>query len=64
MLVLTRKPGESLVIDNVIQVTLLEVRGSRVRLGIVAPESVRVIRQELRIADAESNSKETVACRC
>ncbi len=64
MLVLTRKSGESLVIDDVIQVTVLEVRGSRVRLGVVAPESVHVIRQELQIADAESHSEEIVACRC
>jgi carbon storage regulator len=54
MLVLTRKPGEKLVIGNGITVTVLEVVGNRVRLGIEAPESIRVLRGELPIRlDAE-----------
>lgn len=47
MLVLTRKLGASITIDDTIHVTVLEVRGNQVRLGIVAPSDVRVRRSEL-----------------
>lgn len=47
MLVLSRKPGESIVIGNHIEVRCVEVRGEVVRLGIVAPKDVKVWRKEL-----------------
>jgi carbon storage regulator len=47
MLVLSRKPGEKLQIGDNITVTVLEVHGRVVRLGIDAPGSVRVLRGEL-----------------
>jgi carbon storage regulator len=47
MLVLSRKPGEKVVIANDITVTVLEVHGNRVRVGIEAPEDVRILRAEL-----------------
>ena len=47
MLVLSRKPGEKLVIDNNITITVLEVAGNRVKLGVEAPSDVRVLRGEL-----------------
>jgi carbon storage regulator len=47
MLVLTRKLGETVVIDGGIKVTVLEVAGNRVRLGIAAPDGVRILRGEL-----------------
>lgn len=47
MLVLSRKKGESIVINNDITVTVVEVRGDKVRLGIVAPKEVPVHRQEV-----------------
>ncbi|MGN6088798.1 MAG: carbon storage regulator CsrA [Actinomycetes bacterium] len=47
MLVLSRKVGESIVIGDDITVTVLEVRGDVVRLGINAPRSVTVHREEL-----------------
>lgn len=47
MLVLARRPGESLVIGNDIVVTVLAVEGGAVRLGIVAPPAVAVLRQEV-----------------
>lgn len=48
MLVLTRKLNESIAIgDGQIQVTILDVRGGRVRLGIVAPPTVAIRRKEL-----------------
>jgi len=48
MLVLSRKLGEEIVIDDQIRVTVVKVQGGRVRIGIDAPESVRVLRKELR----------------
>ena len=47
MLVLSRKAGQSLMIEGGITVTLMEVEGGRVRLGIEAPASVRILRSEL-----------------
>ncbi len=47
MLVLSRKPGESIQIDENISVTVSEVRGGRVRLSIDAPRSVRIVRREV-----------------
>ncbi|MFO0878784.1 MAG: carbon storage regulator CsrA [Gemmataceae bacterium] len=47
MLVLSRKKNESIVINNTITVTVVEIRGDKVRLGIVAPKEVPVHRQEV-----------------
>jgi carbon storage regulator len=47
MLVLTRKPGEKIVIQGGITVTVVQVDGGRVRIGIDAPEDVRILRGEL-----------------
>lgn len=47
MLVLTRKPGEVLRLGDDIKVTILSVRGNLVRVGIDAPKSVPVHRQEV-----------------
>lgn len=47
MLVLSRKPGESVVIDGNITVTVAEVNGNRVRLAFDAPGDVRILRSEL-----------------
>ena len=47
MLVLTRKPDQSIMVGNEIEITVLEVRGEQVRLGIRAPRSVTVHRKEV-----------------
>jgi peptidylprolyl isomerase len=47
MLVLTRRIGEAIVIEGAIHVTVLAVKGTRVRLGVVAPASVRIDRWEV-----------------
>jgi carbon storage regulator len=47
MLILTRKLGERLAIGDDICITLLEIKGSQVKLGIEAPRSVEVHRQEV-----------------
>jgi carbon storage regulator len=48
MLVLSRKFGETIVIGNSITVTVMEVQGDRVRLGISAPPEVTVHREEVQ----------------
>ena len=47
MLVLSRKLNESIVINGNIRVTVVGLRGNHVRLGIEAPDSVEILRQEL-----------------
>ena len=47
MLVLSRMEGHSLLIDDDITVTVLEIRGNQVRIGVEAPREVTVLRDEL-----------------
>lgn len=47
MLVLTRKLGESIVIDNSIKVTITSIDRNKIRIGIEAPPEVRVDREEV-----------------
>jgi carbon storage regulator len=47
MLVLSRKKNECIVIDNQITITVVEIRGDKVRLGIDAPTTVPVHREEI-----------------
>jgi carbon storage regulator len=51
MLVLTRKVGECIQIGHVTKVTVVAIQGQRIRLGIDAPKSVRVVRGERLGAD-------------
>lgn len=55
MLVLSRQAGEQIVIGDNVTVTVIEVRGDTVRLGIDAPRSVAVNRAEVRRAVEASN---------
>lgn len=56
MLVLTRRVGETIVIDHDICVTIVSVRGERVRLGITAPRVVQVDREEIHERRTEARS--------
>lgn len=47
MLILTRKQGESVAIGDDIQVTVVEIQGKQVKLGVKAPREVAVHRQEI-----------------
>ena len=47
MLVLSRKRNETIIIDGDIRIVVVDIRGNQVRLGIEAPDSVRIVRQEL-----------------
>ncbi|MBR1892340.1 MAG: carbon storage regulator CsrA [Lachnospiraceae bacterium] len=55
MLTLSRKKGESLIINNNIEVTVLEVRGDQIKLGIAAPREVPIYRKEIYLEIQESN---------
>jgi carbon storage regulator len=48
MLVLSRKLSESIIVDGNIRITIVGIRGNHVRVGIEAPDSVPIIREELR----------------
>jgi len=52
MLVLARRESEAIVIDGEIVVTILEIRGSQIRLGIEAPKEIAVLRKELVVGSA------------
>jgi carbon storage regulator len=56
MLVLARRKGETLVIDGGIRVTVVEIRGNQIRLGIEAPKGVPVWRKELVVASQAKRS--------
>ena len=47
MLYLTRKPGEAIIINDDIELTVVEVRGKTIRLGFTFPPSATVLRREL-----------------
>lgn len=55
MLVLTRKPGQSVYIGDEVKVTLMEIRGNQIRVGIDAPSSVRIYREEIYLQILEEN---------
>jgi carbon storage regulator len=57
MLVLTRKVGERIVIDDTIVIEVLETQSSRIRVGIHAPPHVKILRQELLIRDNAKQPK-------
>ena len=59
MLILQRKPGESLVIGEDISITVVSVEGGRVRLAITAPQDVPILRSEL-VAAAAANKDSAV----
>jgi len=55
MLILTRKRGESIYIGGRIKVTVVEIKGSQVRVGIDAPQEERVYREEIYLQILEEN---------
>ena len=57
MLALTRKKGEALVINNNIEITVLEIRGDQVKIGISAPKDVPVYRKEVFLQIQKENQE-------
>ncbi len=47
MLILTRKKGESIIIDGNIEVTIMEIEDGKVKVGIEAPREIEILRKEL-----------------
>ncbi|CAL4322420.1 carbon storage regulator CsrA [Buchnera aphidicola] len=47
MLILTRRVGETLIIGNEITITVLEIKGNQVRIGINAPKRISIYREEI-----------------
>ena len=59
MLVLTRQRGERIMVDDNIIITIIEVRGDRVRIGIEAPRDVSVHREEIYNEIQRDNQRES-----
>ncbi|MUG23693.1 carbon storage regulator CsrA [Paenibacillus macerans] len=59
MLVLSRKKGETVVIQDEIEITVLGVEGDVVRLGISAPRNVEIFRKEIYLSIQEANREST-----
>jgi len=57
VLVLTRKRNESIIINDNIEITIVDVQGEQVRIGINAPKSVSVYRKEIYLEIQEENKK-------
>jgi len=57
MLILTRKPGESLYIGDNLKVTIVEIKGNQIRVGIDAPPEYRIYREEIYLQILEENKK-------
>jgi len=57
MLVLTRKKNESIMINDDVEITVIEVQNDQVRLGIRAPKNVPVYRKEVYLEIIEQNKK-------
>jgi carbon storage regulator len=61
MLVLTRRPGESIVIGNGIKLTVVSVGPGRVKIGIEAPPNVRIDREEIHARIQHEQSSDVIA---
>ena len=61
MLVLTRKLGESIAIDDHIKIVVVQIKGKQVRLGIKAPKETKIHREEVYQAITEQNTEASQA---
>ncbi len=61
MLALSRRKNEALIINNNVEITILEIKGEQVKIGITAPKDVPVYRKEVyaQIQDANKEAVET-----
>lgn len=57
MLVLTRKKNQSIVVNDNIELTIIDIQGDQVRVGINAPKDVKVFRKEVYIEMTEENQR-------
>ena len=61
MLVLSRKEMDAILVGDNIRITVVSIRGNQVRLGIEAPSSIRIFREELCTPRADAAAPEAVA---
>lgn len=61
MLVLTRKIGESIKINEDVKITVIEVKGKNIRLGIEAPRETKIYREEVFLRIKEENQSAAAA---
>ncbi len=57
MLALTRKTNESIMIGNDVEISILEIKGDQVKVGIIAPKSIPIYRKEIYIQIQEANKE-------
>ena len=57
MLALTRKLNESIMIGNDVEISILEIKGDQVKIGISAPKSIPIYRKEIYIQIQEANKE-------
>ncbi len=57
MLALSRKKNEAIVINNNVEITVLEIKGDQVKIGISAPKEVPVYRKEVYVQIQEANKE-------
>ena len=57
MIALSRKLNESIMLGNDIEITILEIKGDQVKIGINAPKSVPIYRKEIYLQIQESNKE-------
>ena len=57
MLALSRKKNEAIIINNNIEITVLDIRGDQIKLGISAPKEIPIYRKEVYLQIQESNKE-------
>jgi carbon storage regulator len=57
MLALSRKKGEAIIFNNDIEVTILDIKGEQIKVGITAPSDVSIYRKEVYLQIQESNKE-------
>jgi len=57
MLALSRKKNEAIIVNNNVEITILDIKGDQVKLGITAPREVPVYRKEVYVQIQESNKE-------
>lgn len=57
MLILNRKQGESLIIDDNIEIKILDIQDGKIKIGIEAPKSISILRKEVYEEIVEENKK-------
>ncbi len=61
MLALSRKKNEAIIINNNIEITVLDIRGDQIKLGIAAPKEIPIYRKEVYIQIQNENKQATDA---